>query len=96
MNATHTPGPWKVNSSWSNDLGVVADDRLVAMVTNDEDRPIDDAEQLANARIMAAAPELLAALKLAVRVMQDNGIDESMAGEFDVFTDAIAKAEGRA
>ncbi len=46
--------------------------------------------------LIAAAPDLLSALLLAVRVMQDNGIDESMAGEFDVFTDAIAKAEGRA
>ena len=45
-------------------------------------------------RLFAAAAELLAALKKAVEVMRDNGIDESMAGEFDTFTDAIRKAEG--
>ena len=44
--------------------------------------------------ILAAAPELLAALKKAVAVMRDNNLDESMAGEFELFTDAITKAEG--
>jgi len=45
-------------------------------------------------RLFSAAPSLLDALKLAVKVMQDNGIDESMAGEFEVFTDAMSKAQG--
>jgi hypothetical protein len=27
--------------------------------------------------------------------MQDNNLDEALVGEFDIFTDAIAKAEGR-
>lgn len=38
--------------------------------------------------------ELLEALERAVRVMQDQNIDESLAGEFEQFTDAIAKAKG--
>lgn len=48
----------------------------------------------ANASLIAAAPELLEALKMAVAVMQNNNIDESMAGKFEVFTDAINKAKG--
>jgi hypothetical protein len=43
----------------------------------------------------ASAHDLLAALKKAVDVMQDYDIDEHLSGEFEVFTDAIAKAEGR-
>lgn len=37
--------------------------------------------------------ELLDALKMAVRVIQDCGADEAMAGEFEILTDAIARAE---
>lgn len=51
-------------------------------------------KNIAKAHLIAAAPELLEALKLAIIVMQDNSIDESMAGEFEMFTDAIAKAKG--
>ena len=63
-------------------------------LTNDGENSwdsVDDKHWLA----MRAAPELLSALKLAVQVMQDKDIDEALAGEFEVFTDAIAKAEGR-
>lgn len=48
-----------------------------------------------NAALIAAAPDLLVALKMAVSALEDNDIDESMAGEFEILTDAIAKAEGR-
>ena len=37
--------------------------------------------------------QVLKALKLAVTVMEDNYIDESMAGEFETFIDAIKLAE---
>jgi hypothetical protein len=55
-----------------------------------------DRQDEGNAALLLAAPELLAALKKAVMVMQDYDIDEHLAGEFEVFTDAIAKAEGSA
>lgn len=45
--------------------------------------------------IVAAAPELLAALKMAAEYLKAANIDEAMAGEFEIITDAIAKAEGR-
>jgi hypothetical protein len=45
--------------------------------------------------LIGAAPELLAALKLAAAAIRDNDLDESMAGEFEIITDAIAKAEGK-
>lgn len=37
--------------------------------------------------------ELLDALKMAVRALQDCGADEAMAGEFEILTDAIERCE---
>ena len=45
-------------------------------------------------RMFAASQDLLDALKMAIKVMKDYNIDEIMAGEFEIFTDAVAKAEG--
>jgi len=57
----------------------------------------DDMDAITNeiATLTEQRDELLAALKMAVRIMQDSDIDESMAGEFEILTDAINKAEGR-
>jgi hypothetical protein len=93
MDATHTPGPWTVPGYVCGpDIGIIGNDRIVAMVTNDEDRPIDDAEQLANARLMAAAPELLDSLRYMVANAEAEGWSELMTGDAAA---AIAKAEGR-
>jgi hypothetical protein len=43
-----------------------------------------------------AEAELLEALEMAKRALEDHDIDEIMSGEFEVITDAIAKARGRA
>lgn len=75
----HTPGPWSVEDPlgpealWIVEAGKQTYEwRCIAMVcqddpTNDEDRdpvaPITEAEQIANARLIAAAPDLLAALQ---------------------------------
>jgi hypothetical protein len=57
----------------------------------------DDMDAITNeiATLTEQRNELLAALKKAVDVMQDYCIDEHLSGEFEVFTDAINKAEGR-
>jgi len=75
----HTPGPWIVEDPlgpealWIVEAGKQTYEwRCIAMVcqddpTNDEDRdpvaPITEAEQIANARLIAAAPDLLKALE---------------------------------
>lgn len=52
----HTPGPWKVRKDYAGAMAVVSETRFVARVGP---LNIDHAE--ANARLIAAAPELLSA-----------------------------------
>lgn len=83
----HTPGPWTLlpdNNGWT----LHANGRDIT--TEAFDCTDDDA------RLIAAAPDLLDALKLARRALEDNDIDEMMAGEFEIITDAIVKATGDA
>jgi hypothetical protein len=92
----HTPGPWHAGPkdwliSQSNGMGYRnftirgVEEFDIAMVYCDE----DDDEQAANVSLIAAAPELLAALKLLVREAQALGCDCSH------ITPVINKAEGR-
>lgn len=104
MTASSTPGPWKV----ANDgFEIVMDDGDVearvgcAFVDNTED---DQAR--ADARLMAAAPEMLAALKLLHKWFEITGSSVNARWERIPPTDraeiitaaknAITKAEGRA
>ena len=64
--AQHTPGPWKVEKELSSRLA----EWLITMDAGDRGRGIAIAEtvpatgrELANARLIASAPELLEALK---------------------------------
>lgn len=89
--AKHTPGPWHQNGSvvWSSgtkDRGNIAtcDLRVGTHINIDQN--------VANARLIAAAPDLLAACK---RVRDDLDAGEHP-GPFAAILDAaIAKAEGR-
>ena len=60
----HTPGPWTVNGNIGrkSELGIMADAApcIIATMGNQKEWP---AEAEANARLIAAAPDLLAALQ---------------------------------
>jgi hypothetical protein len=72
------------------DHGIVDEQhRLVAMVTSDEDNPQEADEVLANAHLIAAAPELLSALTLLVNEARSLGWDCSH------ITPVIYKATGK-
>lgn len=43
-------------------------------------------------RAVNAHDDLVAALEMAVHALRDNDLDEMMAGEFEIITDALAKA----
>jgi hypothetical protein len=94
---SHTPGPWKVVSS--NQIGRASaefyiwsaqgDQRspAVAHVKHSTKRPTQ-----ANARLIAAAPEMLAALENALSDAEKGGFCSQT---FDDVRAAIAKARGQ-
>ena len=95
MSAQHTPGPWKLETEGHGHLVNGADGRTVVYLHRSGVR--NRAEIEANARLVAAAPELLEALHAA-----RNALEHAACGQFgidfksslDVTRDAIAKAEG--
>jgi hypothetical protein len=86
----HTPGPWHHPGKEFNDVRD-ADDELVAVALHlrvgQPERSVHEAA--ANARLIAAAPDLLEALQY---VMVAHG--EQLDHAFQMAQDAIAKATG--
>lgn len=96
VSAQHTPGPWRVfNHSWS-DTSILADgfDHAICLLdinhATEESQDADEALMAANARLIAAAPDMLAALRAVISVA-DRKTDE-----FDLAHAALAKATGSA
>src|SRR5690606_23383477 len=97
---THTPGPWELGEDGVWLGSVYSEDGLrIALVYGewdiDEPRPREEGE--ANARLIAATPDLLAALQSFVAAVEDDG--EPMPGarwhaECVAARAAIAKAAG--
>lgn len=103
----HTPGPWKVGLG-----GFIREDRAdakrretgesLAVLNSDRDTGCKPEPELrANGRLMAASPDLLAALKAARKAWlheaaQGDGIAEKHAPVLAQIDAAIAKAEGGA
>ena len=97
MATQHTPGPWGTDLLEHDhpyqDIVVRAGTRTICRVWID-DAPVHDynAAQLANARLIAAAPELLEALKVVI----DDLMYKDHARVINVAHAAIAKATGAA
>lgn len=108
---THTPGPWTIGEAgntgeafcitaetrdicWTSDSTGTEDDGTGLLVTE---------EDKANARLIAAAPEMLAALRVAKTELIDmyerlypaDESDNDTTIAIDAVIAAIAKAEGR-
>lgn len=102
IKASHTPGPWRIDDEDADEINIIGHPEWrcsrngvygewdVATVADlGFDFEGGGPEALANARLIAAAPDMLAALKLI------SGMDiyhEALA----IVDAAIAKAEGRA
>ena len=84
MTAAHTPGPWFVQESDHADTGLLIKPIPGQVVA--ECDPVPEME--ANARLIAAAPELLEALQACVKLLREDGTTTQRA------LAAIAKATG--
>jgi hypothetical protein len=82
----HTPGPWAY--AWAGGIALVFQkgEATIASIPYDDDNEIPQVE--ANARLIAAVPDLLEALKGVLRVADRATV------EFDAARAAIAKATG--
>jgi hypothetical protein len=109
MTAKHTPGPWEARQDYRSALYIVGPDseRIANSPGGANSNPAVYAKGYANARLIAAAPELLEALgKLLNTLPTERGdlawarmSDEDKRALYDAAIirarDAIAKAEGR-
>ena len=82
---SHTPGPWKVLVE--NHHIYAKDSYPVASATSHR----KSEERLANARLIAAAPDLLAACELMLTVY---GLKQEAPHAFETMRSAVAKARG--
>ncbi len=90
---SHTPGPWQVNGSTiEQDHAAFPETNVVASVYDGRDAPIDGTPD-ANARLIAAAPDLLEALRIMVELFGETTVDQSEAAVLGAARAAIAKAE---
>lgn len=109
ISTPHTPGPWSIEAEPNPDNIIVLDPMNYHIcVGGGREADYFTEEEIANARLIASAPELLEACKT-VRTMLDSMQNEreiriawghlcyeaSVQQAFELFDRAIAKAEGR-
>jgi len=93
----HTKAPWRIDGE-PFDAEVGVDIIGVDDITICEVHPLCEDwtnEEIANARLIAAAPELLAALKFCASVLSANPAEMSEKLAIETASKAIAAAEGR-
>jgi hypothetical protein len=109
----HTPGPFEVQDPMGSDVGLwvvqagleAYEWSCIAIVPRDEDRSgkhfITKAEQKANAELLAAAPDLLVALKAMLAWGQEpdpeskSVREQQLSNAWQAARAAIAKTEGQ-
>jgi hypothetical protein len=88
--AKHTPGPWEVNYRRVSPVNGIKDGKIdICHVYGDE------WVEIANARLIAAAPDLLAAAKQAAESIDHFATTDGPSGyAYRILREAIRKAEG--
>lgn len=102
MNAKHTPGPWRVGGTKSRVIFAANGDVVARTAAYGEQSETPDAEK-GNAALIAAAPDLLAALQesetfcaaiLSTIPLEDTSTRNRLAAQRKVIRAAITKAAG--
>ena len=95
MTASHTPGPWTYWPKSAYPDGVISQDATTTHIAVPVFHP-DVNRTTANARLIAAAPDLLEALKTLQRQALQGNVrgDEWMDEALELTRAAIAKAKG--
>ena len=91
----HTPGPWHHEADGHTGAVKTETKQLIASVFGGDPECHEDARQIANARLIAAAPDLLKALRAWVQSTSWDEQTGSMRPVYDLAKAAIARAEGR-
>ena len=94
METKHTPGPWETidgHEIWPT-TGKNANCSFCFLPTNSTFYP--NSEIKANAKLIAAAPELLDNLKRIVERIEENDLQNTMPSAYKRAKEAIQKAEG--
>jgi len=90
MEKQYTNGPWALNKYADGDMDITSNGVDICYIANNETSKLGDVES--NARLIAAAPELLAALEhLTNEAEKRGGVPRS---EIDNARAAIVKATG--
>ena len=99
MTTNHTPGPWFLRNGGAGSVGT--EEQMVACCYGDDPECRVDERMQANARLIAAAPEMFDALIKAEKVLLElehmtGGGDDEINIESEILTvrAAIAKAKG--
>ncbi len=94
---THTPGPWKVlhhtAPQHDGDRAVYAPGNKLICEMNGG--PNDDSETLANARLIASAPELLEIAHAYRNLLKSMSHSDGEVATFNHIESVLAKVEGR-
>ena len=86
MNFKGTNENWRVNSAYKKEVN---SDKGVAIADCSQSKMIDDAEKEANAKLIAASPDLLKACNFALQGIKNGQVDELTV---KILEDAISKA----
>lgn len=93
---TYSQGPWELLHHTAprhdGDRGIYSKYGLICDMNGG---PNDDSETLANARLIAMAPELLEALKRVREAFYVDGTSKALRVAFEGTKEIVAKAEGR-
>jgi len=94
MKTQHTPGPWKINKKYSFSVETLSDGQGINIIAecSDPDGIRSAGEDSANAKLIAAAPDLLAALEAMIAKIDADKLPISCS----LARAAIAKARGEA